>query len=261
MSIDGLNNTPAEFVRLHSDTYNVRSVTKEGVSYYESYHYEQIRDFFALEHHLRQGNFPDRIPGGYDAFCQAFERDAKCKKLTKVSFATINYDGPDPTSILVNEDSRSPTIQDVLGPDADLRSQWEKKGVRRMTDEEDEVLRQIALKHMSDGLRIDRLKKRAFDEREDKRSRKGLRTPGSRGTRVTTKREKLPRYRRCVPSSPRRSLPSSPEPTREPSVVDEGRDAHMRDEGRSVPGESNSGISIRGAAKTGGSEKGKGRAD
>jgi len=179
MSIDGLNNTPAEFVRLHSDAYNVRSVTKEGVSYYESYHYEQIRDFFALEHHLRQGNFPDRIPGGYDAFCQAFERDAKCKKLTKVSFATINYDGPDPTSILVNEDSRSPTIQDVLGPDADLRSQWEKKGVRRMTDEEDEVLRQIALKHMSDGLRIDRLKKRAFDEREDKHSRKGLRTPGS----------------------------------------------------------------------------------
>jgi len=177
MNIDRLNSTPAEFIRLHSNAYNIRSVTKEGVSYYKSYHYEQIRDFFVLEYHLRQGNLPNRIPGGYDAFCQAFERDVKCKKLTKVSFATIDYDGPDPTSILVNGDSRSPTVQDVLGPDADLRSQWEKKGVRRMTDEDDEVLHQIALKHMSDRLRIDHLKKMAFDECEDKCSRKGLCTP------------------------------------------------------------------------------------
>jgi len=189
-----MQGSPAKFIRLNGDAYNIHIVTKEGVSYYESYHFEQIRDFFALEHHLRQGDIPDRVPGGYDIFCEAFERDAKRKEIANISFATIKYDGPDPISILMDECSRSPTVQDVLGPDADLRSRWEKQGVRRMTNEEDEVLRQIALKHMSDGLRADRLKKRAFDECEDKRNRKGLCTPGLQGNRTTTKREKLPRH-------------------------------------------------------------------
>ena len=129
-----------------------------------------------------------------------------------------------------------------------------------MTNEEDEVLCQIALKHMSDGLRADRLKKRAFDEREDKHNRKGLRTPGLRGNRTTTKQEKLPRHRRRTSSSPRRSPRSSPEPIREPSVTDDGGDTHMRDEGRSVPTEGSGGISIKGVADTG-NKKGKGKSD
>jgi len=77
MSINGMQGSPAKFIRLNGDAYNICIVTKEGVSYYESYHFEQIRDFFALEHHLHQGDIPDRVPGGYDIFCEAFERDAK----------------------------------------------------------------------------------------------------------------------------------------------------------------------------------------
>jgi len=129
-----------------------------------------------------------------------------------------------------------------------------------MTNEEDEVLRQIALKHMSNGLWANHLKKRAFDEREDKRNRKGLRTPGLRGNRTTTKREKLPHHRRRTSSSPRRSPQSSPEPIHKPSVTDDGGDTHMRDEGRSVLTEGSGGISIKGVAGTG-NKKGKGKSD
>ena len=58
MSIKGIISTPAEFVH----PYNVWVVNGDGASYYESYHYEQIRDFFALEHVLHKRELPDKIP-------------------------------------------------------------------------------------------------------------------------------------------------------------------------------------------------------
>lgn len=95
----------------------------------------------------------------------------------------------------------------MLGPNA---GRWEKMGSRKIgTHEEDGVLRKIAWKHI---LRMDQLKKRAYDEREEKRQRQRLRAPGTSGSRPTSStREKLPRRRRSSSSPfPKRTLRHSP---------------------------------------------------
>jgi len=116
------DSSPPEFVKIDRELYNVRVVTKEGASYYESYHNEQLRDFFTLEYHLRQQELPSKIPAGFEDFRIAFDREAERKNPSGVSFAQINYDGVEPSSILWAPGSRSPTVQEVLGIGADLRS-------------------------------------------------------------------------------------------------------------------------------------------
>ncbi|KIM60785.1 hypothetical protein SCLCIDRAFT_1216494 [Scleroderma citrinum Foug A] len=137
---------PAEFVPLDSELYNIRVVTKEGESYYKSYHYEQIRDFFILEHQLRKKELLTKILGGYGGFCNAFHQDEERRGLTAVSFATIRYEGLEPVSVAWNPGSRSPTVREVLGPDVDLRSRWEKMGSRLIMRDEVNLLRKMARK-------------------------------------------------------------------------------------------------------------------
>jgi len=264
------DSSPPEFVKIVHESYNIHVVTKEGASYYESYHNEQLRDFFTLEHHLRQQELPSKVPTGFEDFRIAFDREAKRKNLSGVSFAQITYDGVEPSSILWTPGSRSPTVQEVLGVGVDLRSQSEKLGIRVMTEEEDVVLCQMAIRQMGEMLRMDRYKRKAFEEREDRHQQKGVRLPDAYSRR-TTGTEAKPRRRRRSSSSPpprhnhRRSPESSnppfEDPVAGPSTVprsEESEDVHMRDEGRS-PLEGN-GISIKGQA-TKGDKKGKGRAD
>lgn len=144
--MNAVDTTPAEFVRLDSESYNIRVVTKEGETYYKSYHYEQIRDFFILEHQLRKKELLTKIPGGYGGFCNAFHRDAERRGLTAVSFATIWYERLEPVSVAWNPGSRSPTVGEVLGPDVDLRSRWEKMGSRLIMRDEVNLLRKMARK-------------------------------------------------------------------------------------------------------------------
>lgn len=264
------DSSPPEFVKIDRESYNVHVVTKEGASYYESYHNEQLRDFFTLEYHLRQQELPSKIPAGFEDFRIAFDREAERKNLTGVSFAQINYDGVEPSSILWTPGSRSPTVQEVLGVGADLRSRSEKLGIRAMTEEEDVVLRQMAIRQMGEMLRMDRYKRKAFDEREDRRQQRGVRLPDAYSRRTTGTKAK-PRRRRRSSSSPnprrdRRRSPELSDPPSEDAVAGpstiprtgENEDVHMRDEGRS-PRDGN-GISIKGQAMKG-DKKGKGRAD
>ena len=143
MSVEGITGSPAEFVRRDDESYNVRVVTSDGGSYYESYHYEQICDFFAIEHQLRRQELPAKISGSHDDFCHAFERDADRKSFANVSFAIIQYEGVKPASVFMDPGTRSPTVKEVLGLDADL-------GTRRIMKDEDDVLcHWMAWKHLS----------------------------------------------------------------------------------------------------------------
>ena len=58
---------------------------------------------------------PIKSLGGYDDFCQAFERDAIRKGLTHLSFTTISYDGVKPENVYITPNTRSPTVKEVLG--------------------------------------------------------------------------------------------------------------------------------------------------
>jgi len=153
---------------------------------------------------------------------------------------------------------------------ADLRSRSEKLGIRVMTEEEDVVLCQMAIRQMGEMLRMDRYKRKAFDKCEDRCQQKGVRLPNAYSC-CTTGTKAKPRWRCRSSSSPpprhnRRRSPESSDlpfedPIAGPSTVpcsEESEDVHMRDEGRS-PLEGN-GISIKGQA-TKGDKKGKGRAD
>ena len=44
---------PPEFIRLDDESYSIRIIHSNGASYYESVYYEQIKEFFTLEHVLR----------------------------------------------------------------------------------------------------------------------------------------------------------------------------------------------------------------
>jgi len=195
------DSSPPEFVKIDHELYNVHVVTKEGASYYKSYHNEQLRDFFTLEHHLRQQELPSKIPAGFEDFHIAFDREAERKNLSGVSFAQINYDGVEPLSILWTPSSRSPTVQEVLGVGVDLRSRSEKLGIRAMTEEEDVVLCQMAIRQMGEMLRMDRYKRKAFNEHEDRRQQKGIHLPNVYSCRATGTKAK-PRQRRRSSSSP-----------------------------------------------------------
>ena len=264
------DSSPSEFIKIDRESYNVHVVTKEGASYYESYHNEQLRDFFTLEYHLHQQELPSKIPARFEDFCIAFDREAERKNLTGVSFAQINYDGVELSSILWTPGCCSPTVQEVLGVGADLRSRSEKLGIRAMMEEEDIVLCQMAIRQMGEMLRMDRYKRKAFDKCEDRCQQKGVHLPNAYSCRATGTKAK-PRRRHRSSSSPfprcdrRRSPESSDPPFKDavagPSTIpytERNEDVHMRDEGRS-PREGNS-ISIKGQA-TKGDKEGKGRAD
>jgi len=107
------DSSPPEFVKIDHELYNVHVITKEGASYYKSYHNEQLRDFFTLEHHLHQQELPSKIPAGFEDFHIAFDREAERKNLSGVSFTQINYDGVEP---LVNSlDPRLPLTYSPRG--------------------------------------------------------------------------------------------------------------------------------------------------
>jgi len=231
MSAGDPTSPPAEFIHLDNESYNVRVVTKDGDSYYKSYHYEQIRDFFTLDHQLRNKEFPSKIPGGYDDFCRAFDRDAKRRNFTGAAFAPLQYKGLEPVSIAWDAGStRPPTVLEMLGQDADLRSHWEKMGCREMTHVKEDFRLMMAWKYMSNELQKDQVKQRAYDERENKRQRKGLCAPETSGGRAVGTGTKLPRERRrrgrsSSSPSPKRNFCRPPEPSlkrsRNGSVVGE----------------------------------------
>ena len=76
MQLEDSADEPPEFIRLDNESYSIQIIHSNRASYYESVHYEQIKEFFALEHILCQRECPEKIPMGYDVFCQAFKRDA-----------------------------------------------------------------------------------------------------------------------------------------------------------------------------------------
>jgi len=278
MSVGDLALDP-EFLRTEADVYLVRGIADDGNTYYESYHFEQIKEYFAVEHVLHRGEFPERIPGGYDAFRRAFERDIVRKGRHDLSFATICYDGAKPVDVAIPPNTRSPTVKEVLGPDADLRNHWERSETRKMTKEEDNALRQMAIRIMNRDERAEAKRKEAHRAQEKKRQRKGFAVPEGNERRIAGTGKKFPSHYHRRSASPESCNQSgrnshrspSPSPTRSyrdseygepgpstlPSTNTNG-DVRMGDE-ESSP----SGISIRGqAAKAAkGNKKGKGRSD
>ena len=75
MQLEDSTDKPPEFVHRDDENYNIRVIHSNGESYYESIHFEKMKEFFILEQVLRRQEYPEKIPMGYDAFCQAFERD------------------------------------------------------------------------------------------------------------------------------------------------------------------------------------------
>ena len=232
-----------------------------------------------VEHVLHRGEFPERIPGGYDTFRHVFERDIVRKGRHDLSFATICYDGAKPVDVAIPPNTRSPTIKEVLGPDADLRNHWERSKTRKMTKEEDNALHQMAIRIMNRDKRAEAKRKEAHRVQEKKRQRKGFAVPEGNERRIAGTGKKFPSHYHRRSASPESCNQSgrnshrspSPSPTRSyrdseygepgpstlPSTNTNG-DVRMRDE-ESSP----SGISIRGqAAKAAkGNKKGKGRSD
>jgi len=215
---------------------------------------------------LRQQELPSKIPAGFEDFRNAFDREAERKNLSRVSFAQINYDRVEPSSILWTPGSHSPTVQEVLGVGVDLRSHLEKLGIRAMTEEEDVFLCQMAIRQMREMLRMDRHKRKAFDKREDRCQQRGICLPDAYSHHATGPKAKPCRCHRLSSSPPpqhdRHRSPESSEPPLKgpiagPSTIPcmEGiEDVHMRDEGRS-PCEGN-GILIKGQVMKG-DKKGK----
>ena len=132
MQLEDSTDKPPKFVRRDDGSYNIWVIHSNGESYYESIHFEQIKEFFVLEHVLRQQEYPEKIPMGYDTFCQAFERDTIQRGITHLSFSTILYEGVEPKDALTTKHTQLPTIQEVLGSDADLRNEWERMESRHI---------------------------------------------------------------------------------------------------------------------------------
>ena len=93
MQLEDSTNEFPKFVCHDNESYNVRVIHSNGESYYESIHFEQMKEFFILEQVLRRWEYPEKISMGYDTFCQAFERDAVRKGISHLSLLTILYNG------------------------------------------------------------------------------------------------------------------------------------------------------------------------
>ena len=97
-------------------------------------HREQVQTYFQFDALLRQGKgCPPFVPCGYPQFCDAYAHQTS----TPSHFATFKQDEHGIVQIDIN--GHRPTYAEVLGPDADLRSQEDREGGRALNSAEAET--------------------------------------------------------------------------------------------------------------------------
>ena len=67
------------------------------------------------------------------------------------------------------KNTQSPTIQEVLGSDVDLRNEWERTESHRITREQERALVQMSWRHLDMQVKGDERRKEVQKAREAKR--------------------------------------------------------------------------------------------
>lgn len=127
-------------------------------------HREQVQSFFQYDRALRRNgsNIPE-LPAGYHQFRQAYEREAR----TRSRFAYVEFaQGRRPRVVLPGP---SPTREEVLGPDADLRSQEEIEGGQVLNGAEAETLKSMLWEAADRVKRQREHSSRGYWQRRDRR--------------------------------------------------------------------------------------------
>ena len=108
---------------------------------------------------------------GYDIFCQAFERDVVQKGITQLSLATIEYDSVELKDVYIPEHTQSPTVQEVLGWDVDLRNEWERMDSHRIMKEQEVSLLQMTWRNLAMQAKGEEKRKESMRAQDEKRQR------------------------------------------------------------------------------------------
>ncbi|KAL4072483.1 hypothetical protein V8B97DRAFT_373116 [Scleroderma yunnanense] len=162
--------------------YAVRLAPKEGDKgpFYEFYHKEQIRDFFDFDCALHQGDPPSCPPGGYFTFANAFTCDAQAANHTHTALANTTWDRyGNLVSIDIPRGMRSPTPQEVLRLDADLRTQCKIKGHDRFTASDYHIFQQLLVSNANQVARREAKMVKDYQDREQRRESQGARSSGN----------------------------------------------------------------------------------
>lgn len=127
-------------------------------------HREQVQSFFQYDRALRRNssNIPE-LPAGYHQFRQAYGREAR----TRSRFAYVEFTpGRRPRVVLPGP---SPTREEVLGPDTDLRSQEEIEGGQVLNGAEAETLKSMLWEAADRVKRQREHSSRGYWQRRDRR--------------------------------------------------------------------------------------------
>lgn len=184
------------------DFFSVRKATSNGgPGERERIHREQIQAFFNYDRalHRNGGDIPE-VPAGYHLFREAYHRDTRTRsrfafcKADKSGYPTIRIPGP------------SPTKEEVLGSDCDLRSHEEIEGGKVLTGSQADTVNSM-LWDAADRLRCqkDRNHQGYVEHRERREDRRRGRGPLGTNTGAYIRQRTIDPYSSC---SERRSGPS-----------------------------------------------------
>lgn len=127
-------------------------------------HREQVRAYFRFNAALRRGkDCPPYVPCGYAQFCNAYAHEAT----TLSRFTTFEQDEDGSGHIIIN--GRTPTIAEVLGPNADLRRPEEREGGEVLNGAEAAALRSMLWEAADKVKRQRQYAQRGYSTRQDKR--------------------------------------------------------------------------------------------